>query len=688
MGRASLTTCSSPPAAKAAAQPAARADIWSHEGGAIMVIGVFMAILLVGLLWYIAGIGTTIFHRERMQDAADAVALATAIGHARGMNLIVFINLVMAALVAIVLALKVIEMLLTGLILILAAIAWFFPPAGAAIPVVNSARSVVAEVHEAARQIVDAVLIVLHVSEVAIRVVTPAQSVITGMATITENYGDVLGTAVAIPPRLTLPVEDDVYDRLCVEAEKILEGIIRDSVGRVPLIGKVLSFALKPLIQAVSRFYCYKDPTAEPPTHPIEIDRTLPQTPEGEQCEKDRAEMDTNSAACQAWDEQLKQRRPDENGNCSEGDDQQQQLCEDNLVQARITCDFNTNRKAENFSWSEATVEEELTYDLAAGDWKTTKFTYREPLDPSKLVNVNTFDGASGLIDQTDPKNPEELIGMDPKPVGGRPCDQGYLYYNRGMATEEELARTWSDWNRVVEQLNEPAHVLPVCSMRAKAMQGLPPKPSPLNGQDPHAPPASFDQGPHVIQYQAIKHVYGCSQKATIVMKMPGDWDPQTGASDGSDKSPQKMIPDIELGTGDFQMRGIAIAGGDGRPTRSEGKLNVSAFHREVDTEAWIPFARGAGRINIAQAEYYYNHKGGDDKERDQWMWNMKWRARLVRFRMPGGEEESDQNAQASSSSNPDLSSFGVKTPNLDLSAVDLPNDSPSLDVLSDLIVH
>jgi hypothetical protein len=224
--------------------------------------------------------------------------------------------------------------------------------------------------------------------------------------------------------------------------------------------------------------------------------------------------------------------------------------------------------------------------------------------------------------------------------------------------------------------------------MRAKAMQDLPPIPSPLNGQDPHAPPQSFDQGPHVIQYQAIKHVYGCSEKASITMEMPGDWTPQGGASDGSDKSPQKMIPDIELGSGDFQMRGIAIAGGDGRPTRSEGKLNVSAFHREVDKEGWIPFARGAARVNIAQAEYYYNHKGGDDKERDQWMWNMKWRARLVRFRLPGGDEESGQNAEASSSSNPDLSSFGVDAPNMDLSAVDLPSDAPSLDVLSDLIVH
>jgi hypothetical protein len=118
------------------------AGLYRNQDGAIMVIGVFIAIVLVGLLFYISGVGQIVFRRERMQDAADAVALATAIGHARGMNLIVFINLVMAALVAILLALKMIELLLTGLELILAAISWFVPPAAGAIPIVEKpARS-------------------------------------------------------------------------------------------------------------------------------------------------------------------------------------------------------------------------------------------------------------------------------------------------------------------------------------------------------------------------------------------------------------------------------------------------------------------------------------------------------------------------------------------------------------------
>jgi hypothetical protein len=36
-------------------------------------------------------------------------------------------------------------------------------------------------------------------------------------------------------------------------------------------------------------------------------------------------------------------------------------------------------------------------------------------------------------------------------------------------------------------------------------------------------------------------------------------------------------------------------------------------------------------RFSAAQAEYYYDHDGSE--ARAEWMWNMKWRARLVRLR-------------------------------------------------------
>jgi hypothetical protein len=59
------------------AQFAGRArTLGEDQQGAIMVLGIFMCSCIVGVLWYVAGIGDAIVYRERMQEAADAVALA------------------------------------------------------------------------------------------------------------------------------------------------------------------------------------------------------------------------------------------------------------------------------------------------------------------------------------------------------------------------------------------------------------------------------------------------------------------------------------------------------------------------------------------------------------------------------------------------------------------------------------
>src|SRR5690606_7346893 len=68
------------------------------QRGATMVMGVFIAVLLVGMIYYVWGIGDAIMHRERMQDASDTAAFSAAVIHARGMNMLALINVVMAAL--------------------------------------------------------------------------------------------------------------------------------------------------------------------------------------------------------------------------------------------------------------------------------------------------------------------------------------------------------------------------------------------------------------------------------------------------------------------------------------------------------------------------------------------------------------------------------------------------------------
>jgi len=69
--------------------------------GAILIVGIVFGVLLVGALWHIAGIGDAIAWRERAQDAADAGAFENAVWNARGMNVIVAINIVMSLVLAV-----------------------------------------------------------------------------------------------------------------------------------------------------------------------------------------------------------------------------------------------------------------------------------------------------------------------------------------------------------------------------------------------------------------------------------------------------------------------------------------------------------------------------------------------------------------------------------------------------------
>ena len=62
-----------------------------------MVMGIFVAVLLIGMIYYVWGIGDAIAFRERMQDASDTAAFSAAVIHARGMNMLALLNMIMAA---------------------------------------------------------------------------------------------------------------------------------------------------------------------------------------------------------------------------------------------------------------------------------------------------------------------------------------------------------------------------------------------------------------------------------------------------------------------------------------------------------------------------------------------------------------------------------------------------------------
>jgi len=81
-------------------------SLLADTGGATMVAGIFMAALLVGLLFHVLLLGQTIAYRDRIDAAADRVAFEAAVGHARSTNEIALANNIQMVAVANVFALE------------------------------------------------------------------------------------------------------------------------------------------------------------------------------------------------------------------------------------------------------------------------------------------------------------------------------------------------------------------------------------------------------------------------------------------------------------------------------------------------------------------------------------------------------------------------------------------------------
>lgn len=97
-------------------------ELRRDEAGAVMVFGLLACVLLVGVLYTVIGVGEMASFRERAQDAADSAAYSAAVMVSRGMNTLVLFNIIMSLILAIRVALKVLQfaLLIAGGVLLLA----------------------------------------------------------------------------------------------------------------------------------------------------------------------------------------------------------------------------------------------------------------------------------------------------------------------------------------------------------------------------------------------------------------------------------------------------------------------------------------------------------------------------------------------------------------------------------------
>src|SRR4051812_42569885 len=99
-----------------------RKSLLGDESGAVMVFGLLACVLLGGVLWTVIGAREMTAFRERAQDAADSAAYSTAVMVSRGMNTLVLFNIIMSLVLAVRVALKVLQfaLLIAGGVLLLA----------------------------------------------------------------------------------------------------------------------------------------------------------------------------------------------------------------------------------------------------------------------------------------------------------------------------------------------------------------------------------------------------------------------------------------------------------------------------------------------------------------------------------------------------------------------------------------
>lgn len=264
------------------------------QSGAIMVMGVFMAVFLVGMLYYLVGLSDSIVYRERMQDASDAGAFAAAVTNARGMNLIVLLNIIMAGVMAIVLTLKIIEIVIIAAMAIAAVVGFFCGGCTApAVTFLGNMQRVVNRANEVIEPIAKGIINAAHVAQKAIRLGWPVLSQLRSVEMMSSGpfaSGGVHGPSnagLSFPVYGALPTEDHVFRETCDRGARYAVRLVAAPFRAIPVIGgKVADFiegAVGGLYDAYSAYYCGGGPAPSPS---LSEDVPRPRDPNFEACQQ------------------------------------------------------------------------------------------------------------------------------------------------------------------------------------------------------------------------------------------------------------------------------------------------------------------------------------------------------------------------------------------------------------------
>ncbi len=552
-----------------------------------MVMAVFMAAIVIGCIYYVSGLGAALVAQEQMQDAADATAFSSAVIHARGMNILALINIVLASLLASLVMLSMLTSLMGLAAKVLFAISFFVP---AAAPVASSLQTqqTTIEIHVKPRvtKAVEGTMKALSGLQKIVRRSIPVLANVNAMKLARESYQPVVEAGITFPIIKGLPSENGEFQTLCTKAGEYAAELIvfplNTLLGPVPgssyVLGPIKKLAKKGSV-AYALFYCGEGPKPSAPSMSVDISIPEVETHAGKTCQS--GSDDQRADACERHKKELEDivaAYDVAEGRCSSGggatNPEAKRLCDVRRRRARTQCDPRTNSRVKKITYREVT--------------KVRHFR----LEGERVVEDESTDHGDAEI-----RTKKVHSAFFNHPVKCNFPDK--TIHTGNLAGESEF----TDWNF-------EADIAPLCETRHEV---------PTRADFRAASTTTIDIEVH--EYTDVLH---CVEKRTITGEASSD-----KASKQMKKArPQEMCNCAKQGESMFQIRSV-VFGDTSRLSAKSNRGIVAATGAEVSEGAIEKVGELAGYVAMAQAEYYFDNA---DAKRAEWLWSMEWKARMRRL--------------------------------------------------------
>ena len=297
-------------------------SLLASRSGAVMVMSVFFAIFLVAILYHVIGVGGAALEQQILQDAADAAVFSAATANARGMNMLVLINLIMVLALAVLVALRLVQALLTvgtAIVTALCIIPW---TSAAGCPLVTPLADATVQVTDLVDQVEDAVgelLEGLNSAADEINQIIPYLAEAEAIYVSAQDVYDPAQVGFVWPVFDELPTKDGTFDTLCHRAG---EEVVNIAFCYFPDAAKeVLGDLVGGLATTFSEYFCGGDGGGDPPRTEEKINKSYPAEnddgcrPQGDSweggpstgsgCDNDEGTTDGSSCDCDGNDQCL-----------------------------------------------------------------------------------------------------------------------------------------------------------------------------------------------------------------------------------------------------------------------------------------------------------------------------------------------------------------------------------------------